>query len=148
MLTCRLKRPAYDRIVRETGGSSAVEFSLLAPVFLMLAFGIIVYGLYFGAAHALQEMAAEAARTSVAGLSADERNSLARQSVDRALAGPSLFRAEDVAVQVGDDPADRDVYVVTLTYDSRSMGFARYAGLVPIPPAVLTRTFRVRRGGL
>lgn len=114
----------------------------------MISFGIIVYGLYFGAAHALQQIAAEAARSSVAGLSHEERDGLARQSVSRALSTPGLFRREDVSVEVGEDPADRDIYVVTLSFDSRTMGFARYAGLVPVPSVILTRSFRVRRGGL
>lgn len=129
-------------------GSSAVEFALVAPFLMMIAFGILVYGLYFGAAHALQQIAAEAARSSVAGLDAAERASLARQAVDRALSSPGLFRREDVSVEVGDDPADRDVYVVTVSFDSRAMGFAQVAGLIPLPSTILTRSFRVRRGGL
>ena len=134
-------------LCRERTGTSAVEFALISPVLLMLAFGIIVYGLYFGAAHALQQIAAEAARSSVAGIGNDERSTLARQSVDRALSGSSLFRKEDVSVAVGDDPGDPDIYMVTLTFDSRSMGFGSVSGLVPVPSVILSRTMRVRRGG-
>lgn len=142
----RIRRVICFRTDRR--GSSSVEFALVAPILFMFAFGIIVYGLYFGAAHALQQIAAEAARSSVAGLNVAERDSLAQQSVDRALSGSSLFRREDVTVQVGEDPTDRDIYVVTLSFDSRSMGFASVAGLVPVPSVILTRSMRVRRGGL
>jgi Flp pilus assembly protein TadG len=32
---------------RDEGGAAAVEFALLAPIVLLLVFGIIQYGLYF-----------------------------------------------------------------------------------------------------
>ena len=138
---------AFGRLADDGSGTSAVEFALVSPILLMLVFGIIVYGLYFGAVHALQQITAEAARSSVAGVSNNERNLLARQSVDRALSDSMLFRKEDVSVAVGDDPVDPDIYMVTLTFDSRAMGFGSVSGLVPVPSVILTRTMRVRRGG-
>lgn len=114
----------------------------------MIVIGIIVYGLYFGAAHALQQMTAEAARSTVAGLTNAERSTLALRSVERALESSTLFRREDISVTVGDDLIDPDIYVVTLSFDSRAMGFAGVSRLVPMPPVILTRSMRVRRGGL
>ena len=114
----------------------------------MIVIGVIVYGLYFGAAHALQQITAEAARSTVAGVTNAERSGLALRSVERALASSPLFRAEDVSVSVGDDPVDPDIYVVTLSFDSRTLGFASVSRLVPVPSVVLTRSMRVRRGGL
>lgn len=129
-------------------GSSAVEFAIVSPILLMIVIGIIVYGLYFGAAHALQQMTAEAARSTVAGLTNAERSTLALRSVERALESSTLFRREDISVTVGDDLIDPDIYVVTLSFDSRAMGFAGVSRLVPMPPVILTRSMRVRRGGL
>ena len=44
------------------GGTAAIEFALVAPVFLALLFGIIEYGRYLWTLQALQQVAAEGAR--------------------------------------------------------------------------------------
>ena len=58
-------------------GSAAIEFALVAPVFLAMLLGILVYGLYFGLSHSVEQLAAQAARVSVAGLDDQERETLA-----------------------------------------------------------------------
>src|SRR5690606_41507901 len=65
------------RAISNTAASSAVEFALIAPVFLLLVFGALAYGIYFVAAHAVQQLAADAARAAVAGLTGTERTALA-----------------------------------------------------------------------
>jgi Flp pilus assembly protein TadG len=62
-------------------GASAVEFAMLLPVFLSLVFGIVVFGSYLAVVHGLQQLAAEAARSSVAGMSSTERSSIATSYV-------------------------------------------------------------------
>jgi Flp pilus assembly protein TadG len=52
-------------------GASAVEFAIIAPVFILMIVGMLAYGIYFGAANSVQQIAADAARTSIAGLNAD-----------------------------------------------------------------------------
>ncbi len=47
-------------------GAIAVEFALVFPVFLLVVFGIIVYGSYLAVVHGVQQLAAEAARSSIA----------------------------------------------------------------------------------
>ena len=47
---------------RDEGGSSAVEFALLAPILLTLVFGIIQYGWYFYAMQAGSSAVGDAAR--------------------------------------------------------------------------------------
>ncbi|TDR90494.1 TadE/TadG family type IV pilus assembly protein [Enterovirga rhinocerotis] len=134
--------------MRCNAGASAVEFALVSPILIVMLFGIIAYGLYFAAAHSLQQIAAEAARASVAGLSDAERRELARRSVSLALAPPSLLRAEHVTLQFGTDAADPYVYIVSLSFDARVLGIAPLAEIIPVPNLVLTKSARVRRGGL
>ena len=62
-------------------GASAVEFALMLPLFLAIIFGIVVFGSYLAMVHGVQQLAAEAARSSVAGISDTERNSLATNYV-------------------------------------------------------------------
>ena len=130
------------------GGNAAVEFALVTPILLLLFAGISAFGLYLGAAHTLREVAAEAARASVAGISDGERASLAQAVVQRSLAASALFRAGSVGVSVGTSPSDASVYTVTLTYDSSVLGLKSLGKLVPLPPDVFTSTVSVRRGGL
>lgn len=129
-------------------GNAAVEFALVTPLLLLLFAGILAFGVYLGAAHTLREIAAEAARASVAGVSDGERASLAQGAVQRSLASGSMFRAGSVGVAVGTSPSDATVYTVTLTYDTSVLGLRGLGRLVPLPPDLLTSTVSVRRGGL
>ena len=135
------------RLAHDARGASAVEFALVLPIFLALVFGICVYGIYLGAAHNLREIAAQAARASVAGISDDERAALARQRVNAALAS-SMFNPGIVGVQLGPDPSDSSLYTVTLNVEAKALGLTGLSTLVPMPPDILKTTVSVRRGGL
>jgi hypothetical protein len=62
---------------RSAGGATAVEFAIVAPVLLMLLFGILVYGGYFLMSHSVQQLANDAARAAVGGMTDAERQQLA-----------------------------------------------------------------------
>lgn len=49
--------PLHDR--NQASGSTAVEFAILAPVYLLLMPGLNAYGIYLGAAHSVQRLSAE-----------------------------------------------------------------------------------------
>jgi Flp pilus assembly protein TadG len=129
-------------------GNAAVEFALLVPILLALFAGIVAFGIYLGASHNLKQIAAEAARASIAGVSDQERGDLARRRVASALTDGAMFKPGTVAVAVGPDPADATLYTVTLTFDAKSLGFSGLSGLVPLPPDLIQSTVSVRRGGL
>ncbi|WP_019906970.1 TadE/TadG family type IV pilus assembly protein [Methylobacterium sp. 77] len=131
-----------------TQGTSAVEFALVVPVLLGLFAGIVVFGIYLGASHNLRQLASDAARASIAGVNDQERADFARQRVSSALAGGAMFKPGTVDVQVGPDAADTSLYTVTLTFDSKALGFSGFSGLIPIPPDLIKSSVSVRRGGL
>ena len=54
---------------------------MVLPVFLTIVFGIVVFGSYLAVIHGVQQLAAEAARSSVAGMSETERGTLAKSYV-------------------------------------------------------------------
>lgn len=56
-----MKHP-IRKFVRDPTGASAVEFALVAPVFLLLLFGMIEFARLFWATHALHETAIATAR--------------------------------------------------------------------------------------
>lgn len=129
-------------------GTSAVEFALVAPVLFMIVFGIGVYGIYLGAKHNLDQLAAEAARATISGITDQERGELARRSVDVAMKSGSLFRQGSLVIAVGADPDDADIYTVTLNFDATTLGLKGFARLMPMPPDLLRSSVSVRRGGL
>lgn len=131
----------------DRAGSAAVEFALLAPVFLALVLGTLVYGLYFGVAHSVQQLASEAARASVPGLTEQERGALAQQFVTRALASYGLLKPNALRVAAAFDPADPNLFKVTLTYDASGLGLNLFQGILPSPTSQVARSATIRRGG-
>src|SRR5262249_52345855 len=77
-------------------GVTAVEFALIAPAFLVMLLGMFFYGMYFAAAHSVQELAADAARASVAGLNTTERQKIVTDYVAESSKNYSMLREADV----------------------------------------------------
>lgn len=132
---------------RDQRGTAAIEFGLTLPIFLVLVLGVLVYGLYFGVAHGVQQLAAEAARASVAGLSETERAEIARRNVNETLGNYPLLRSGQMSVEGRNDPADPQRFIVTIEYDASHLGLAAFSGLLPTPPEAIRREAIVRRGG-
>ena len=134
------------RFSRDKAGATAVEFAIIGPVFVLCAFGILCFGMYFGAVHAVQQLASEAARASIAGLNSADRRALAisRVMID---VGSYPFLSEDrmTVASVDTDPST-DTFTVTLRYDASSLPIF---GLpyVPLPPSVIVRSATIQRGG-
>lgn len=133
--------------VCDEAGNAAVEFALLAPVFLALLLGTLVYGLYFGVVHSVQQLASEAARASVPGLTEQERGALAQQFVTRALASYGLLKPNALRVAAAVDPSDPNLFKVTLTYDASSLGLNLFQSILPSPTSQVARSATIRRGG-
>jgi len=134
------------RFSRDESGATAVEFAMMLPIFLTLVFGIVVFGSYFAMIHGVQQLAAEAARTSVAGLSDTERNSLATSYVTTNVADYPLLDATKVNVVAAPSGSDPNVYVVTVNYDASS-SFIFSLPFVPVLPPSISRSAVIPYGG-
>jgi Flp pilus assembly protein TadG len=128
-------------------GASAVEFALVMPLFLLMLFGIIVYGFYLAVVHGVQQLAAEAARSSVAGLSETERASLAQSYVSANVRSYLLIEPAKVAVTAAASPSDANVFVVTVNYDASGLFIYAMSGLIPTPSPQIARSAAIPRGG-
>lgn len=126
---------------------AAVEFALISPVLLLLVAGSLVLGLYLGVSHSVQQLASEAARAAVAGLSAAERVDLARRSVAGGVGSYGLLRPDALTLSAGADMSDPDLFTVTLSYDATSLGLKAFANLLPVPVDRIERKASIRRGG-
>ncbi|WP_395677142.1 TadE family protein [Inquilinus sp.] len=134
--------------LRPDAGLAAVEFALIAPLFLAILFGIFVYGLSFGAWLAVRHAAAEGARAAVAGLNEAERKTLGEAAVDAIFTGfdpvfkPSLMQREAKVM-----PGNNHLFEVTVTYDLSSYGLSVFSKLLPVPATQISATSIVPNGG-
>lgn len=136
--------------VRRAGaedGAAALEFAILAPVLLLLGTGMMAYAIYFGAAHALQQLAADAARTSIAGLSPDERDMLVRRFIDRNADDYALIDRRRLGLAIGTGASDPDEYRVTLSYDAASLPIWNLYPPLPLPQRTIRYSSIIRLGG-
>ncbi len=79
---------AISRVRRLAGdirATSAIEFAVISPVLFAILFGIITFGVHYAARIGLTYAAAEGGRAAVAGLTDDERYSLACGAIGNAL---------------------------------------------------------------
>lgn len=114
---------------------------------MVMIFGAVVFGLYFGVAHSLQQLASEAVRASVPGLSEQERGDLARRFVASAIGSYGLLRVDALTIGAAFEPSDPNLFTVTLGYDASGLGLSAFSGFVPIPIDHLERRATIRRGG-
>ncbi|MBX3575916.1 MAG: pilus assembly protein [Rhizobiaceae bacterium] len=132
----------------EHAGTSAVEFALLAPLFILLLTGMTAYGIYFGATHSVQQIAADAARTALAGLNQTERQTLATRFIDLNAAGYPFIDRARLTVEAQDSAADGSQFVVAVRYDARDLPIWNLFRDVPMPDMTIARRSTIRIGGL
>ena len=134
--------------VRDTCGTSAVEFAILLPVFLLLLTGMLAYGIYFSAAHSIQQLAADAVRTAIAGLDEAERNDLVGDFLAANAGSYALIDPGRLTVTIGDKPGDPDHYRVVLTYDASDLPIWNLYPPLPLPSRQIAYSSTIRRGGI
>jgi Flp pilus assembly protein TadG len=135
-----------DRIRRCRAGTSAIEFAIVAPLFILILLSLCAFGIYLGTAHAVQQIAADTARVAVAGLNASERSALAEAHITEIVFDYPFIEPENLMIEVGDDVAPGQ-FTVRLAYD---------AGHLPIwnlmtfamPDQEIERYATIRIGGL
>lgn len=128
-------------------GASAVEFAIVFPLFIAILFGILIYGSYIAIVHGVQQIAAEAARASVGGLSDAERVTLARDNITANVASYPLIASSRLTLQSAATDAGTSVFSVTVRYDASNMFIFQLPTLVPAPNKIIVRSAAIQRGG-
>jgi len=137
----------FDRIGRlrhDANGVAAVEFALLAPMLLVILLGTLAYGGYFWIAHSIQQLANDAARTSLAGLTTAERRDIATATVASGLTRFAELSPDRTQVAVEEAG---DWLIVRVSYDAAGSPFLNL-GFVPLPDSTIRRRAAVVLGGL
>jgi Flp pilus assembly protein TadG len=135
-------------LAKDESGVAALEFAIVAPIFIVIMLGILVYGMYFTVAQSVQQLAAEAARAAIGGLSDSERQSLAVARANSQVGTYPLLMSEHFTVDSGADSDDPDLFEVRITYDATHLGLGPFSALLPVPADQIVRTSVIRRGGL
>lgn len=134
--------------VRDDRATSAIEFALLTPVFLLLLTGMLAYGIYFGAANSLQQLTADAARTAIAGLNEAERNRLVEAYLDNNADEYLLIDSTHLTYSIDDDTGDPNQYLVTLRYDASELPIWNLYVPLPLPSSQIAYSSTIRKGGI
>jgi Flp pilus assembly protein TadG len=135
-------------LARCRAATSAIEFAIVAPILILLLFGMVAYGIYLGASHSIQQIAADAARTAVAGLDESERVSLADSYIDHNVSGYPFIEKSKLALDIGDNPDDANEFVVAIRYDARDLPIWDLLPDLPLPGTTIRHASTIRIGGM
>ena len=124
--------PALPRFPRNQRVTRAVEFAFVAPILLLL-FGIMDY--VFGIDHSIQQIAAEAARSSVSGLNDAERSRIARDFIAAHARSYTFIDPTKPRVRIGQTGPHMRSFEVAVAYD---MSGSVYGNLPPTGLAATT----------
>ena len=138
---------ALTRLSKDRAGTSALEFAIVAPLFFLALFTLIAYGIYLSVTHSVQQIAADAARTAVAGLNPTERVTLVNRYLDASRFNYSFLNRAKMQVVVADDPGNPDQFTVTISYDSSDLPIWKLFTFA-LPHEKIQRYATVRVGGL
>lgn len=135
----------FPTIVSDRRGATAVEFALVTPILVMLLFGIVAFGAIISVENGLQQIVAEAARASVAGLSDTERFQLAQASVAANAKSYPFIDPTRIGLSASDPTASS--FRVTVSYDMSGLFAYRLLSRLPLPAPAVARSAVVQRGG-
>lgn len=133
--------------VKDRTATSAVEFAIILPVFLVFVFGIVVYGSYLAVVHGVQQIAAEAARASLGGITDNERASLARANITASASWYPLLALDRLTLDSAATDESTRTFTVTVRYDATDMVLFNLPHMVPSPPPIIIRSAAIQRGG-
>jgi Flp pilus assembly protein TadG len=140
-------RKLFSSIAQCRSGSSAVEFAIIAPVLIMALLSLVGYGIYLSAAHSVQQIAADAARTAIAGMNETERQKLVSDFLGRSTMNHALLDKKNFTAAVKQDPSNPNQFTVSVEYDASDLPiFALYS--YAVPDAHIRRFSTMRVGGI
>lgn len=137
--------PSLTTLLRRRDGASAIEFAILAPIFIAGVLTMVGYAIYLSASASVQQMTEEAARAAVAGLSAQERQALAENAVALSMKDRAFIDPKKVKVSVSGQDTDR--YTIQVSYDAAQLPiWSLFTYALPATKSI-SRTSVMRVGG-
>jgi Flp pilus assembly protein TadG len=128
-------------------GASAIEFAIVTPIFLLMLFGVIAFGVHLTVVHGVQQLAAEATRAAVAGVSDSERIALARSNIATNVRSYPLIASSKLSVVLAETDPVTNNFTVTLEYDASDMLIFHLPLIAGSPTPTIVRSATIQRGG-
>lgn len=146
-MSTRDEKLRKEKFLGSSSGATAVEFAMLAPLYLLLFLGMTAYGIYFGASHSVQQLAADTARAAIAGIDSGERRLMAEGFIVRNADGYLFIDPNKLSVTVGDSPLDPSQFNVEVSYDARDLPIWGLFDGISMPSTTISRRSTIRIGG-
>jgi Flp pilus assembly protein TadG len=134
-------------LLRDRRATSAVEFAIIAPLFLMALLSMVAYGIYFAASITVEQLAADAARYSIAGTSTSERQSLAQQYIQTVTISDPFIERDKLQVSVNPDPSSSQQFQVSLSYNAKDLPIWDLFTFA-LPSQTISKSASIRIGGV
>ncbi|ELT46512.1 hypothetical protein [Brucella intermedia] len=96
----------------------------------------------------MQQLAADATRTALAGIDPPERLALATSYIRKNAAKYSLIDPEKMQVNVDNAQSDPNQFTVTIQYDAENLPIWNLMTGLPLPDTIITRASTIRLGGI
>lgn len=116
-------------------GAALVEAAFALPIVIVLMMAVVSYSYWMLISQSLQQVANDAARASLAGLSRTEREALARTSVSSSIVQSTGLAAEKVATAVSEDAG---YFRIVVSYDGSDNAILT-GTIVPLPSTTISR---------
>lgn len=131
-------------LVRDEKGAVLVEAAFILPILILMLLGITSYGLWFMAAHSVQQAANEGARAVLAGIDENDRQAIVQDVVTEGVLSAGTVDANKVTVAT---TLEGNIYTIAVSYDfSESLLLSN--SIIPLPASPITRQARVRLSSL
>lgn len=127
-------------LLADERGTTIVEAAICLPLIITLMVGAMNYGMWFMAAHSLQQAANEGARASLAALNAAERDAIVNEIVGGGVLDTGTVRSDDVEVSTD---LDGNRFTVRVSYDISENPLLT-SSVVPLPEGPIVRSATVQ----
>ncbi|MWV28431.1 TadE/TadG family type IV pilus assembly protein [Aurantiacibacter rhizosphaerae] len=126
-------------MARDENGAVLIEAAFVLPIVIILLLGAVSYGMWFMAAHSLQQAANEGARAVLAGIDAEDRAAIVQDVVRDGVLSAGTVEAEHVSIST---TQEGNSYTVAVSYDTTDT-LLLSSSIIPLPPGPITRKARV-----
>jgi Flp pilus assembly protein TadG len=106
--------------------------------------GTVSYGGYFWMASSLQQIANDAARAAIAGLTDSERQSLAQSTFNAEIGNYSMLSPNLATVNY---QGSGQSFAISVSYNAASTPYWAASGILPMPSTTIVRSAAVKLGG-
>lgn len=136
--------PPPIALAQDRRGTALIEFALLLPFLMTMLVGMVAFGEYFLIAHGTQQLANDAARATLSGLTASERARIARDTVSQGADMIGLVSPDRITTSVT-EVSNR----ITVTVQVDTSGVPLLGNqFVPMPSHLIRRSAGAHPGGV